>query len=138
MDTSYYIGCITIKKIGFYENIHSVSPLYLILGKPDGNVEEINRDKYLIFGSTDKSKEVLTKYTEFCDKIKYLIKATINGGTAGEYGKDFMKLRFKSDDNLPLNKILRLHMLSVIVTSSFEEKGKYYPETFLDECLYEL
>ena len=58
-----------------------------------------NGNKYLIFDSTDKNKEILTKYTELPDKIKYLIK-TINGDNAGEYETDFMKFKFNSDDNL--------------------------------------
>ena len=49
-----------------------------------------------------------------------------------------MKIRFESDDNLPLNKILKLHMLTVIFKSGFEDGGKYYPQVFLDKCLYEV
>ena len=49
-----------------------------------------------------------------------------------------MKIKFNSDDNLPLNKMLKLHMLTVIVWSVFEEDGKYYPQVFLDESLYEV
>ena len=49
-----------------------------------------------------------------------------------------MKIKFNSDDNLPLNKILKLHMVTVIVRSVFQEDNKYYPQIFLDECLYEL
>ena len=49
-----------------------------------------------------------------------------------------MKIKFNSDDNLPLNKILKLHMLTIIARSVFEEDGKYYPQIFLDECLYEV
>ena len=49
-----------------------------------------------------------------------------------------MRIKFNSDDNLPLNKILKLHNLKVIVRSVFEEDGKYYPQVFLDERLYEL
>ena len=45
--------------------------------------------------------------------------------------KDFMKIRFESDNNLPLNKTLKLHMLTVIVKSVFEEDGKYYQQLFL-------
>ena len=52
--------------------------------------------------------------------------------------KDFMKVKFSRNDNLPLNKMLKFHMLTVIVKSVFEEDGKYYPQVFLDECLYEL
>ena len=56
----------------------------------------------------------------------------------GEYGKDFMRVKFNSDDNLPLNEILRLHNLTIIVRSVFQEDNKYYLQVFLDECLYEL
>ena len=49
-----------------------------------------------------------------------------------------MKIKFNSDDDLPLNKILKLHMLAIIVRSISEEDGKYYPQVFLDECLYEV
>ena len=48
-----------------------------------------------------------------------------------------MKIRFQSDDNLPLNKILKLHMLAVFVRFVFQEDGKHYAQAFLDECLYE-
>ena len=48
--------------------------------------------------------------------------------------KNFMKIQFNSDDNLPLNIMLKLHMLTVIIRSVFEENGKYYPKVFLDEC----
>ena len=47
--------------------------------KADGYIEEKNRNKYLIFASIVKNKEVLTKYAELWDEIKYLIK-TVNGG----------------------------------------------------------
>ena len=49
-----------------------------------------------------------------------------------------MKIQFNLDDNLPLNKILKLHMLTVIVGSVFEENDKYYPQVFLDEYLYDV
>ena len=50
--------------------------------------------------------------------------------------KDFMKIRFESDDNLLLNEILKLHMLTVIVRSVFEEDAKFYSQVFLDECFF--
>ena len=45
-----------------------------------------------------------------------------------------MKIKFSSDDNLPLNKILRLCNLTLVVRSAFQEDNKYYPPIFLDEC----
>ena len=44
----YYIGYITIKKIGDCENIHSVNPLYLLVNYASGYIEEKNGNKYLI------------------------------------------------------------------------------------------
>ena len=126
-----------MKSISDYENINSVNLLYLIIGEVDGYIEEKNGNKYLILASRDRNNEVLETYTKLWDKIKYLIK-TINGGKSGEYEKVFMRINFNSDDNLPLNKILKFHNLTVIVRSVFEEDGKYYSQGFLDECLYEV
>ena len=61
----------------------------------------------------------------------------INGSKEGEYGKDFMKIKFNLDNDLPLNKPLKFHALTIVVKSVFEEHGKFYPQIFLDECLYE-
>ena len=77
---------------------------------------------------------MLKIYTNLWDEIKYHIQ-TIN---AGKYDKDYMKIEFGLDDHLTLNKILKLHMLTIIVRSVFEEDDKYYPQFFLDECLYEV
>ena len=70
------------------------------------------------------------------DEIKHFIEV-INEGKKGKYEKDFMKTKSISDNNLSLNKMLKLHMLTVIVRSVFKEDGKYYPQVFLDECLHE-
>ena len=129
----YYIGYITMEDFD-YVNIHSVNPLYLIIGKVDRYIEK--KKNYLILASTDKNKELLTNYTELWDVIKNLIEK-IND-KPGEYGKDFMKIKFNSDDNLALTKIQRLYNLTIIVKSVIQEDSKYYLQVFLDECLYEL
>ena len=49
-----------------------------------------------------------------------------------------MKIKFNSDDNLPLSKIIKLRVLKIIVKSIFEEDGKYYTQVFLDDCLYDV
>ena len=56
-----------------YVKINSLNSLYLIIDKVDGYIKEKNGKKYLILGSTDKSKEVLIKYPELWDEIKNLI-----------------------------------------------------------------
>ena len=129
----YYIGYITMKDTDNVK-INSVNPLYLIIGEVlviDGYIEKNNGNKYLTFASTDKNKKVLEKYANLWDEIKYHIQ-TKNAGKSGEYDKDYMKIKFNSDDDLPLNEILKLHMLTTIVRSVFEKDGKYYPQIFLD------
>ena len=130
----YYIGRITMKDSD-YVKINSANPLYIIIGEADGHIEEKNANEYLIFASTGKNEEALKKCTEFWDKIKDLIKK-IND-KSGEYGKDFMKIKFNSDDNLPLNEIQKLHNLTITLRSAFQEDNKY-PQVFEYEYLYEL
>ena len=89
----------------------------------------------LFFTSEDEKKIVLKK--DLSNGIKNKIE-TINGSKVGEYGKDFMKIKFDSDDDLPLNKLLNLQMLIILVRSIFEKDGKFYPQIYLNECLYDL
>ena len=104
----YHIGYITIKKIDDYESIYSVSPLYLRIDYASGYIEEKNRNKYLIFDSVDENKEVLKNTQMFGMELKT---KAINGDTENDYGKDYMKIKFKSDDALPLNKLLKFHKM---------------------------
>ena len=103
--------------INDYENIHSVDPLYLMIGKVIGHiecnsVEAKNKSKYLVFTSSNESKE------KVWDGIKNEIKA-INGGKTGKYGKDFMKIKFNLDDDLPLNKQLKFPTVTIVVVTDF-------------------
>ena len=49
-----------------------------------------------------------------------------------------MKIKFNSDENLPLNTLLKFHNMTVTIRTVFEEDGKLYPQVFLDDTLYEL
>ena len=132
----YNIGYITIKKIGDCKNINSVNSLYLRITHASGYIEEINRDKYLVFDSTDENKELLKKYNDVFNGIMGKIKEVSNDEC--DYEKDYMKIKFNSDDDLPLNKSLNFHIMTITIRSVFEEHGKLYPQIFLDDTLYEL
>ena len=73
----------------------------------------------MIFASTDKNKEVLENCTELWGKIKDQIK-TISGDKVIEYKKDFMKIKFESNDDLPLSKILSIPVCMITVRSAFQ------------------
>ena len=49
-----------------------------------------------------------------------------------------MKIKFNSDDDLPLNKPLKFCAMTIIIRSVFEEGAKLYPQVFFDGALYEL
>ena len=70
-------------------------------------------------------------------ELKTVLKKPNDSGLK-EYDKDYMKIKFSSDDDIPLNKQLRFLTITVIIRNTFEKDGKYYPQSFLDECLYEV
>ena len=93
--------------------------------------------KYLNFDFTDKNKEALRKCAKLWNKIKNEIE-TINGEKKIEYAKDFIKIKFDSDDNLPLNKPLKFPTMTIIIKYVFQKYSKLYSWICLDECLYKL
>ena len=56
-----------------------------------------------------------------------------------KYSKDFMKIKFKTNDDLPLNKIITIPVCVVIVSVSsiFKEDNEYHPQVLLHDCFYE-
>ena len=113
----------TIKNFS-YINFNSVNHVYLIIDKVDGYIEKNNGNKYLTLVSTDKNKETLKKYTKLWDKIKDLIRPVTN--TSDDYDEKYKKIKFNSGNNLPLNKVLKLHNLTMVDRYVFQEDKKYH------------
>ena len=86
--------------------------------------------------SIDEKKELLKKYNDVFNGIMDKIKEVNNDKCY--YEKYYMKIKFNSDDNLPLNKPLKFHNMTITIRSLFKEDGKLYPQVFLDDTLYEL
>ena len=82
----------------------------------------------MVFNSTDENKELIKKYSDVFKGIIYKIKKI--SGDECDYEKDYMKIKFNSDDDLPLNKPLKFHAMTIIIRSVFEEDGKFYPQFF--------
>ena len=55
-----------------------------------------------------------------------------------DYERDYMKIKFNSDDDLPLNKPLKFHIMTITIRSVFKEDGKLYTQVFLGDTLYDL
>ena len=49
-----------------------------------------------------------------------------------------MRIKFNSDNDLPVNEMIEIPSMTLVVRAVFHENNKYYPQVFLDECLYKL
>ena len=90
----------------------------------------------MVLNSTDENKELLKKYSDVFNGIINKIKKI--SGDECDYEKDYMKIKFNSDDDLPLNKPLKFHNITITIISVFEEDGNLHPQVFLHDTLYEL
>ena len=117
---TYYIGYITVKKIGDCENISSVNLLYLIIRSATGYFKEQYGEKYLILDSTEK-------YDEVFSGIKKEIE-TINGGKELFYEKNYARIGVNTDDDVSLNKPLKFLTLTIIIRCVFQEGEQLYPQ----------
>ena len=52
--------------------------------------------------------------------------------------KNYAKIGVNTDDDVPLNKPLKFPTLTIIIRCVFQEGEKFYPQIYLDECMYKL
>ena len=75
---------------------------------------------------TNESKDTLKKREELWIKIRVLIRSKTDN--SANYDEKYMKIKFNSDDDLPLNKTLEIHNMIKVVRSVFHKGNKYYPQ----------
>ena len=124
----YNIGYVTKKKIGDYMNTSSVNRLYLNITQSNGYIEEKGVNKYLVFDSTNENKELLKKYDDVFIRIRDKIKE-INSNDC-DYEKDYMKIKFNSDDDLPLNKSLKFTLMTITIDVFLKKMVNYIHKYF--------
>ena len=125
------------------DDINTINPLYLIVRHIFGRVEKIqgSSDRYLVVDENNKEViNVFDKLWKFIkDEINRLIKRNdeITFGNVDNKISEYNKLRFSSDVDLLLDTLIEFHMLTIVINCVIEKANKYYPEIYLDECLYE-
>ena len=107
-----------------------------MINRIDGFVEENNGVKYLNIADTARNNEILKKYEQVFNGLKHHIKNINNSNVV--YDKNYMNIKLFSDDNIPLNKVLYFPTATVIIRCVFKKDGKYYPEVYVDDCLYQV
>ena len=83
-----------------------------------------------------KAKKNKKKNGELSIKIRDLIKLTTKN--SDDYDEKYMKIKFNSADELPLNKKIETPTMTIVLRAIFLENNKYYPRFFLDECICKL
>ena len=78
-------------------------------------------------------RKTMKNYEELWNKIRDLSRSIYN---SDDYDKKYMKISL--DDDLFLKNMLELYDMIIVVNFNFHEGNKYYPQAFLDECLYKL
>ena len=123
----YYIKYIPTKspiRVSIDRTDNDEDFLNLFLDNVDEYIEENDEIKYLVFASTGKNKEALKNYTKLWEETKRQIEV-LNDDEPVKYKKDFMKIEFESDNNLPLSKTFNTTDMIIAVASVLESKGKY-------------
>ena len=123
------------KKITECDEINSVNPLYFRIKDMKGQFKKGKGDNVwylIIFGDAD----VLRKFANIWKSIRAKIEE--NTGGIVQYDKDYMRIKFESNDNLPIDNIINMYQITIIIRSVFAQNGKFHPQLFLDDALYEL
>ena len=108
----YYIGYTTKKP---QWNVINVNPPYLIINRVKGHFEEVDGDKYLIISS--ESDDIMQKYQEVFDGIKEIIKKINDYSQPIKYDDSYTKIKFNTNDNIPLNKIIYFPTITITIRS---------------------
>ena len=94
----------------------------------NGYFEEINGNKYLTLVPINENKEKIKKYEELWSKIRDLIRSITKN--SDDYDEKYMKIKFNSDDELPLNKMIEIPSMIIVVRAVFHKNNKYYLQFF--------
>ena len=105
----YYIGYITKKP---QWNVNNVNPMYLMINRIKGHFQGKDGDKYLIISS--ENDDIIQKNQEVFDGIKEIIKKINNYSQPIKYDYNYLKIKFNTDDNIPLNKITYFPVITII------------------------
>ena len=87
---------------------------------------------FIIFGDAN----VLRKFAKIWKSIR--AKTEENTGGIVQHDKNYMRIKFESNDNLSTDNIVNMHLVTIIIRSAFAQNGKFYPQLFLDYALYKL
>ena len=125
----YYIGYVLEPE----SDNNSINPLYFVINRLFGYIEKIegSSDRYLLVNINNE------KIINVFDKLWKFIENEISSSNSSNKIKEYNKLRFNFNVDLILDMLIEFRALVIIFNCVIEKDGKYYPEIYLDECLYD-
>ena len=126
----YYIGYV----LNPYYDYNTINPLHFVINRLIGYIEEIkgSSDKYLVVARSMRNRKIIHSFDTKWSHIEH----KINPNNFNNKIKDYDKLRFNSDIDLPLDTLIEFHLLVINVNCVIEKDSEYYREIYEDECLY--
>ena len=107
--------------------------MYLLINRVYGSISEKNGIKYL---TIDKGDSALKKYDQAFSGIKHYIKKIDD--TEVVYNSNHDKIKCLTNDSLPMNKLIYFPTITVVIRCVFKQNGVFYPQVYLDNCLYQI
>ena len=129
----YYIGYVLNPNYDY----NTINPLYFVINRLIGYIEEIEKsnDKYLVVTKSMRNRKIIHCFDTIWSHIEHEINLN-NFNNNNNKIKGYDQLRFNSDIDLPIDTLIEFHSLIINVSCVIEKDGKYYPEIYLDECLF--
>ena len=131
----YYLGYERKKKITECDKINCVNPLYLRIKDMKGQFKKGKADNvwYLtIFGDADVLKRSANVFKNMRAEI------VENTGGIVWLDKNYTSIEFESNDDLPVDNFVDMHLIMVIIRIVFTQNSKFYPQLFLNVALYDV
>ena len=96
-----------------------------MINKIKGHFEEVDGDKYIIISF--ENGDIMQKYQEVFDGMKEIMKRINDYSYSIKYDDNYMKIKFNTNDNITLDKIIYFPTITIIIRSVTQKGGKYYP-----------
>ena len=109
--------------------------MYFVINRLIGYIEEIegSDDKYLVVTKSMRNRKIIHSFDTIWSHIEHKINPNNFNNNKIE---DYDKFRFNPDIDLPLDTLIEFRSLLINVSCVIEKDNEYYPEIYLDECLY--
>ena len=115
---------------------NTINPLYFVINRLFGHIEKIEGSSHRYLVVNINNQKIINVFDELWKLIENKITSNSSINTSINKIKEYNKLRFNSDVDLPTDTLIEFRALVINITCVIEKNNEYYPEIYLDECLY--